>query len=231
MNLYGEVPTFTIKKLKHAFILPNPTKIFNDYIASIYKNNSRPTTVRGGRAIYLLASRLNHSCTPNIHLHTHTANDVTFNIGYTLRDIDPGEELTVAYTPVDRSVAARSQRLDFDCACRTCDDKYLASHVSESRRSRLQLLKSVCEDPDAELRAVVAAATETTNLLMTEGLLGPELAAAHKTVAVAMFQQGNRARAKVAKSKEVQVLKTCFGEGHEKVKIAEKELAKLGRIG
>ncbi|KAK8151217.1 hypothetical protein BKA80DRAFT_184592, partial [Phyllosticta citrichinensis] len=75
-------------------------------------------------AICAEASRLNHSCTPNIQF---TWNENVLGGAITmhaLRDILPGEEITASYVDLLRSTAERKEKLHnaygFDCACAVC---------------------------------------------------------------------------------------------------------------
>ena len=75
-----------------------------------------------GSAVYKYVSLLNHSCAPNCHTHWENG-DSSLTIR-ALREIAPGEELTITYVDADSPRDARRARLAnsyaFDCACSRC---------------------------------------------------------------------------------------------------------------
>jgi len=75
-----------------------------------------------GSAIYLQASRLNHSCKPNT-VWSMDSEKRTLEVR-AVRDIQPGEELTVCYIDPVNMVEDRAKllmaRYNFKCTCEVC---------------------------------------------------------------------------------------------------------------
>lgn len=74
--------------------------------------------------VFLLGSRFNHSCIPNVHFSfNRTLEKETF---HAIRDITAGEELTIMYTDgTNRTRGQRQAELDkwgFRCTCPACED-------------------------------------------------------------------------------------------------------------
>ncbi len=130
---------------------------------------------RGG--VFLVFSRLNHSCTPSAHFEynpeTHSQSV------FVLRPIEAGEEVTVAYKDREMHMPRLLRRLrlfstfGFECACGTCaEDCPVVISASDSRRTRIaQLFELIYDamrrgDPDA----AVGMCEERVALLSDEGL-------------------------------------------------------------
>jgi SET domain len=76
------------------------------------------------RAIFPLTARINHSCAPNAHAHYQPA--TRSQAIYSLRPIEAGEEITIAYFDLTLPPEERSQRAQdwgFKCQCSTCVDR------------------------------------------------------------------------------------------------------------
>eukprot|EP01041_Mallomonas_annulata_P006912 gene6912-14039_t len=76
-----------------------------------------------GIGLYLIASMFNHSCVANAH---HSFNGTTLTVR-ALRDISPGEEVTISYIDVGRPVWWRRSKLlssyGFTCHCSRCSTR------------------------------------------------------------------------------------------------------------
>lgn len=93
-------------------------------ISEVFSNNmfEHPTRQRGkGVAVFLTASRINHSCLPSVIAASNPEDDtMTF---HALRDIDAGEELTISYISAAMKFRSREdaiRKYGFDCACPAC---------------------------------------------------------------------------------------------------------------
>lgn len=75
-----------------------------------------------GTAVYLEPSMFNHSCHPNLDARW-VHGDATLTL-VAARDVEPGEELRIAYIDVEQPVRARREQLHwgygFVCACELC---------------------------------------------------------------------------------------------------------------
>jgi hypothetical protein len=133
----------------------------------------------------LTASRLNHSCVPNVYTAYNS------NTGYiTVQAVKPiaaGDELCTAY--INGAGKLRSQRRaqlsmwGFTCTCVACADGH-----DESRRRdiktltdkvegvKMQMLQSSADLSVAQIEQTVGDLLDLATLMSDEGLLGPDLA-------------------------------------------------------
>ncbi|RWA07128.1 hypothetical protein EKO27_g7985 [Xylaria grammica] len=87
--------------------------------------------LQGGSALFLDASRFNHSCDPNLWYDVDTMDNRW--VGRANRKINEGEEIFVSYIPENRTRDVRQKSLKgwgFDCTCPKCSegiDTYSAS--------------------------------------------------------------------------------------------------------
>lgn len=98
------------------------------------------------RGLFLVACRINHSCTPNCHP-SWNEEIKRFTI-HSIRDIKKGEEITIAYAYHSESFCTRAQRRSwlkrnfvFDCVCEVCslpDPEIKASDYRRRMILRLQ---------------------------------------------------------------------------------------------
>jgi hypothetical protein len=98
--------------------------------------------------VFLLGSRINHSCIPNIDFaYNRTLEKETF---HAVRDIIAGEELTITYIKdVNRTRIQRQSELDkwgFRCTCPACRD------TAQGRRKETRHAKLFSLDQDIAIR-------------------------------------------------------------------------------
>ena len=81
-----------------------------------------PTRV-DGTGVFRLHSKFNHSCTPNCEAQSHPFEDASIDV-ICIRDVHPGEALTISYCDPKLSRMHRRRVLKenhgFDCACTRC---------------------------------------------------------------------------------------------------------------
>lgn len=87
------------------------------------------------QGVFLLGSRINHSCIPNVHFaFNKNLNKATF---HAVRDIEKGEELTLSYLDVaNRTRDARQSELaprGFQCSCPACEDTPEGREMEQQR--------------------------------------------------------------------------------------------------
>jgi hypothetical protein len=92
-------------------------------------------------SVFLLGSRINHSCVPNLHFaYNTTIGKETF---HAIRDIGTGEELTITYiNGTNRTRKQRFAELDnwgFQCNCPACEDTMQGRKKEERRRQLFTL--------------------------------------------------------------------------------------------
>lgn len=75
-------------------------------------------------SVFLLASRFSHSCLPNAESRWYPDSN-TLSV-HAVKDLTPGQEVTVSYVPLDMEREARLSELrrkyDFECRCEACGD-------------------------------------------------------------------------------------------------------------
>ena len=74
-------------------------------------------------AVFPKVARVNHSCLPNAHSHYDPAR--RSRVMYSLRSIEAGEEITIAYFDTLRSLPCRRDRMSnwgFICRCPACSN-------------------------------------------------------------------------------------------------------------
>jgi hypothetical protein len=168
------------------------TKEMKEYIAYICAIRSANSY---GHGVYELASRFNHSCTPNCNASGNSAETICV---HSVRDVKAGEELTVYYMDPEQTREARQEFLvnyGFVCDCPACDLSTPQGKRSEERRAQIWRLKqdvnfmkerdwnkvvgpyapsvstlSGNSDPESALRTL-------ESLLKEEGLVGNNLSA------------------------------------------------------
>lgn len=90
-------------------------------------------------AVYPTARFVNHSCAPNAVMSRAGATvQVTIT---TIKDISPGEEITMSYTPTNYSgKESRSKDLPFECMCEICTD---TNESLENYREKFEVILGV----------------------------------------------------------------------------------------
>ncbi|KAI5926916.1 hypothetical protein F4810DRAFT_723343 [Camillea tinctor] len=89
-------------------------------------------------------SRFNHDCRPNVHYRLSNLTHTTVAV----RDIAPGEELSISYIDLLLSHADRTQRLSkwgFQCSCAQCTAGANETAASDARLKRIAQLKADLE--------------------------------------------------------------------------------------
>lgn len=147
-----------------------------------------------------LASRLNHSCRPNVFC---AFNDrLGLFTTHAIRNIKAGEELETSYIigsylgRQDRQ--ALLQRYGFHCSCAACED---TTGRSDARRATIKLLDSSsakarrdCLDLNANVAGKIAAhCSQMAELMSDENLTGPDLADASVPRTLAIHTVANLA--------------------------------------
>ena len=143
---------------------------------TIVMSNSHAAGGKSG--IFPTASRINHSCVPNVY---HSWNESLQALTvHAIRDIEESEELLTTYIAL---CIGRDQRNDedhlgrygFECACQACDEQSPFGRSSATRRTKMvRLAKRAEEDPNPK-KALIAAKLMVT-LMETEGIMNMELA-------------------------------------------------------
>ncbi|TDZ39448.1 SET domain-containing protein 5 [Colletotrichum spinosum] len=118
-------------------------------------------------------ARINHACKPNAvtrFSQTTLALDV---VAY--RNIAPGEELSISYSPLNMLSHDRRRALrewGFNCTCALCSSPAPVLAASDARRGRVQQLLALLEQPlyRSSATLVADAAAEMERIIGDEGL-------------------------------------------------------------
>lgn len=137
-----------------------------------------------GSVICSEASRIDHSCLPNVH---HCWNDtIGQETVHAVKDIAPGEEILTTYVGVSGDSGERKKQLNrygFTCDCPACDDSTTFGRASEKRCTRLFHLDQGLAmhstlpvfSPFGNDRKALNAVLEYAELLRKEGVETMEL--------------------------------------------------------
>ena len=180
-----------------------------------------------GSAIFELYSRINHSCTPNVHAsYNHPLDRHTL---HAIRDISEGEEILTSYIDCAKPLDKRAEALEekgIDCSCSVCTRGAVAFQ-SNKRRKKLhdftRGLQGYDGKTDSSAQRVpvslvprnpseaLAMAENSITLLREEGLLGMSLASTYRHCSKYALQLGMVEKAKAYAKKELEVERYCLG--------------------
>ena len=98
--------------------------------------------------IFPLASRINHSCTPNALFKWNS--NIQRETIHAIVDIAKGTEIEISYVPPHRDIGTRRKKMGhygFECGCEPCKGETEEGRRSEDRRWRMtELLNSIEHD-------------------------------------------------------------------------------------
>ncbi|KAI1408280.1 SET domain-containing protein [Hypoxylon sp. FL1857] len=121
--------------------------------------------------LYLDVSRINHACKPNMFSRFSSTTLGMEVVAY--RDIQPGEELTFSYLPLNLQSEQRQTLIrewGFNCTCSLCTSA-AETAVSDRRRGRIQDLLAELDRPEIRNHAAVKRRVdEILDLCDKEGL-------------------------------------------------------------
>ncbi|KAI1761497.1 SET domain-containing protein [Hypoxylon sp. FL1150] len=121
--------------------------------------------------LYVDVSRLNHACKPNMFSRFSSTTLGMEVVAY--RDIEPGEELTFSYLPLNLLSEQRQsliQEWGFNCTCSLCSSKE-ESAASDRRRGRIQDLLAELDLPEVRNHAAIEnRVAEILDLCEKEGM-------------------------------------------------------------
>ena len=129
---------------------------------------------RSGLGVFTLASRINHSCVPNLQIHYIPDNGKL--VAHAVRHINKGEELTINYYSVVWMSRRRRDHVfgdcSFKCACRSCTGRQATA--GQSRREAMLELEcdlAAFDRPDRYPRHFGAPRTPQQALEVGEKLI------------------------------------------------------------
>ncbi|KAJ9611140.1 hypothetical protein H2200_004323 [Cladophialophora chaetospira] len=209
------------------------SQVVSIYYSNCYNCEGFKLDGTGGSALGAMASRINHSCIPNVQFSYHEpSNKMRF---FTIRDIARGKEVVSNYERTVTDVAAKRQRKQqmyygFTCRCEACVPRSEFWEKSDERRKGMHdaiRTVQVCEkrfvDRDAAIAQVerVEIATEALEalakletLLSKESLVGVPLANAYRSMAKWEERKGEIDSREVMKwkTRELEVCTNAFGK-------------------
>ncbi|KAI1767860.1 SET domain-containing protein [Hypoxylon sp. FL1150] len=150
----------------------------DDLIYKILQTNSFLTGRHDGTdpfySLFTEVSRINHACRPTCAYHfDHTD---FFQKVLAVRDVEVGEELSIAYYDPLQTHATRQQKLlkewGFQCTCERCSANASTIAESDNRVTQIQKLWKDLDDHSAGSKATPEKADLLVSLYKQEGLLG-----------------------------------------------------------
>lgn len=219
------------------------SRVTSIYYSNCYNCEGLKADGTGGSAIGAMASRINHSCVPNVLFSYHEATDeMRF---YAIRDIPRGKEVSSNYDKSVFEVAAQRRRKQqmyygFMCTCEACEPKTdFWAKSDERRRDMYDAVRVVqgCEKKFSNMGADVGIANEALDalvklesLMIKEGLLGIPLANTYRSLAKWVERKGHGYGSEIIKwkTKELEVCITGFGKDAQRTRDIETRLQELG---
>lgn len=223
--------------LEHAsrcyLIDPNDDSLEEDDIEEMVQDQVRVMSIfavnnfrlaPSGLAVYATASRLNHSCVPNVH---HSYNPTLKRITvHAVRDILPNEELFTTYLGGDGAYQVRGQRIEklrsaygFICHCPACSDH---TGTSDGRRELMSRITwgltqftqgNIIPHPfvPAHPLAGLKQAEDLITVMLTEDIVTIELTKAYRVASAQALKLKDFDRALEYARDEALVERNCLG--------------------
>ncbi|KAF2269771.1 SET domain-containing protein [Lojkania enalia] len=205
-------------------------------LISIFQTNCME--MGNGAAVFVHASRFNHSCNPNANFTwNHQIEKETI---HAIKDIKAGEQITLSYCDMTHDKATRRWELNhygFVCDCPACtddDDPNSFASMSANRRYRIMELQHETHnfrfenlEDGAKKKGFVSQLLEYVKLLKEEGDYSVRLASAYLDVALISEKNGDFEYAKRAAVKAHEVMLHCHGDDYPGV---AKYAGVVGRI-
>ncbi|EEB08475.1 histone lysine methyltransferase Set5 [Schizosaccharomyces japonicus yFS275] len=189
------------------------------YLGPFYSNALTVNDNQGG--LFLLGSRMNHDCSPNVK---HTWNDTLDGVTvHAVRDIQKGEEILTTYIDLQKPKGERRKLLQahfgFLCLCSACSMTGTPAKHSDQRRKELayydrRIAKMAVTNPRGALRAL----RHRILLAHQERLFGRLDIVSYLDAARLCIIHGDFNRAKVFLQRGLEVLRVCEGEDSPKFK-------------
>ncbi|KAF6795335.1 hypothetical protein CSOJ01_13492 [Colletotrichum sojae] len=178
-------------------------------------------------------ARINHACKPNA-MTRFSPRTLAIEV-FAYRDIQPGEELSISYTPLNMVSRERQQALQdwgFNCTCSLCGSGPAALAASDGRRARVQQALSALEDPWLRGSAALVAelADEAEQALEEEGLAAQK-GELHGILAGVYADMGDGETAVKYAASAVEKLAHFAGYDDERTERARGFLGELGKVG
>jgi len=226
------------------------TRVVSIYYSNCYNCDGFKADGQGGSAIGAFASRINHSCVPNVQFcYNEGTNELEFRA---IRDIPRGKEVCSNYDKAVFEVKTKRQRKQqiyygFVCKCEACESKNEFWAKSDERRKGMYEAFKVlqgCDEkfaredgPESEGRQndvvneALDALARLEELLLKECHVGIPLANTYRSMAKWSERKHDFKQAAKWKRKEFEVCMTGFGPSARRVKEIQEKLADLDKVG
>ncbi|KAI1460192.1 SET domain-containing protein [Annulohypoxylon moriforme] len=179
--------------------------------------------------LYVDVARLNHACKPNMFSRFSSTTLGMEVVAY--RDIEPGEELTFSYLPLNLQSEQRQSLIrewGFNCSCSLCASAEETA-ISDCRRGRIQELLAELDDPEIRKPALVKKRVdEILDLCRKEGLAA-QVGDFYTIAAEVYLSMGDLGLAREYGELAVKELKHYAGYDHERTKSATSFLENLSK--
>lgn len=202
MSLLKQLKSLSRDQQYQFFSLHNAHKGRCSPVIGITKTNAIPFGSSGADGgVFIRAARINHSCHQNAqNVWNRNLNKLTI---HAIRDIDEGEEITIAYVdnfePFETRQDCLEEAFGFKCSCELC----FPVEESKKRDARLQEIlrldsglgdgKRIMSKPQDCLRD----AHTILHLLCGEGVVGSRVARVYNDALQIVVAHSDQARAKV----------------------------------
>ncbi|KAK4450301.1 N-lysine methyltransferase SMYD2 [Podospora aff. communis PSN243] len=201
-------------------------------VEDIMKTNVFHITVQGvdHTGLYPEIARINHECRPNAFVRYSPQTLVVEAVAY--KDIQPGEEVTVSYLPLNLLTEQRTQLIQewgFNCTCSLCSNPKRFK-TSDKNRDRIQVILESLDHPGNRTQAKVRAAVEEVeDLVVKEGLAG-QLGDFYAIIADIYLNMGDLRKTRKSGRNAVKLLQHYAGFDNMRTEKAEEFMRELDAL-
>ncbi|KAI4864384.1 SET domain-containing protein [Hypoxylon rubiginosum] len=170
--------------------------------------------------LYVDVSRLNHACKPNMFSRFSSTTLGMEVVAY--RDIEPGEELTFSYTPLNLMSEQRQSLIrewGFNCTCSLCASTH-ESAASDRRRGRIQDLLGELDRPEIRNHAAVEKRVSEILDLCEKEAMAAQVGDFYTIVAEVYSSMGDMNSARKYGELALKELKHFAGYDHDRTRSA-----------
>ena len=228
LDAFTHLPLASRKLYMQLSCPDRPDNIYLPDVMCIFEANC--FNIGDGAAIFLTATRFNHSCLPNTYYSwRESRGEIVF---HAMTDVAQGEELTISY---GRPFLSRRERKDemrfynFICGCEACQSETAFGQASEERRLEMGTLEAEIAWFQSALDEAwlvfglidpLTAVLRLVDLIQEEGLKG-ELMTPYRQAAGVLKARGKLEEAVTFARLELEEERVCLGDESEVVRATE----------
>ena len=127
-------------------------RVSSRFQANAFQNGSAAKSIIWACSLFPTVARLNHSCAPNAHAHYRPSSGA--QLVYSLRDINPGEEIEISYFNITIPFDDRQERAKawgFICSCSICTQvRKSKSHNNSYEKLLASVRSGMTVQPNAD---------------------------------------------------------------------------------